>query len=516
MTLGIDELPDDVLLKLLGHCELDDVLAFCATCKGLRALLDQPTVWIYALRRTRQSIPLACPFHADLSAYSLPELKRIAHQTLRRMRNWRLPKPKLYGTPRKARLEAPKQDIIFQVPGTALYLLHSRTTGIVTCWDAGQEKTVCPSISVAEVILDVTPGRDEPGCFTMGLLTRQSHFGHDEYLIIVSLHHQSDGHVSLSVDFKEAVYPFGWHSFATFWTQEIIGVLVQSGNGNDGLHILVYEIKSKRRKLIATDIPGTNATIHQSGTTTVKDDLFIIEEDGQSNVYRVPGSILSFNSTDHEPSVLPAPGHETSDSTQSTYKIQLLKDRRTFEWDCGEGDPFPLGALSSACHYGVPALSIQAVVNQIRTRSLRDEESMDEDDEEEDTVSLRESIYVKFWTVEVDEGWSEGKVSTRPKAQHLKPRHALGIQGELVVPTDATWQLLILAHSGRGAIMLIDVGDKAVLQLATFHEDGCTTHQLEVPDDLDLWCTYGLTIDDHRGVVAILDNHSCLYELPYA
>ena len=71
----------------------------------------------------------------------------------------------------------------------------------------------------------------------------------------------------------------------------------------------------------------------------MKDDLFIIEEDGKSNVYRVPGSILSFNSTDHEPSVLPAPGHETSDSTQSTYKIQLLKDRTTFEWDCGEGDP---------------------------------------------------------------------------------------------------------------------------------------------------------------------------------
>lgn len=90
-------------------------------------------------------------------------------------------------------------DIIFQVPGTRLYLLHSRREGVITVWDMGRSEEECSRaaeslaslgyscgedtwnrprkagpvsgpLKAATRIVDVSPGREEPQAYLMGLL----------------------------------------------------------------------------------------------------------------------------------------------------------------------------------------------------------------------------------------------------------------------------------------------------------------------------------------------------------
>lgn len=123
------------------------------------------------MTKTRLLKPIPCPLHEDLTTHDLASLKRIALQSLHLERNWDLPKPQIIGSIKTIKLGSqPKFDIVFQVPGKELYVLHARPHGFVTCWDIGLGKAVCPPIHVARQILDVSPGQDQPGRFSMGLL----------------------------------------------------------------------------------------------------------------------------------------------------------------------------------------------------------------------------------------------------------------------------------------------------------------------------------------------------------
>jgi len=90
---------------------------------------------------------------------------------MRLKHNWALPQPKIDGPIKVVMLDPPNLDIIFQVPGTELYVFHSRDTGTVCAWDIGIGKRVSPEIYVSTRLVDVSPGQDLPGKFSMGLLT---------------------------------------------------------------------------------------------------------------------------------------------------------------------------------------------------------------------------------------------------------------------------------------------------------------------------------------------------------
>lgn len=78
---------------------------------------------------------------------------------------------------RKVTLGGEYPDVIFQVPGRDLYLMHSRETGKVAAWDIKLGVRVTPEFYIAPYVRDVSPGQDEPGCFSMGLLTSEDKFG---------------------------------------------------------------------------------------------------------------------------------------------------------------------------------------------------------------------------------------------------------------------------------------------------------------------------------------------------
>lgn len=132
---------------------------------------DHRSFWITVLHNERLIRPIACPFHEDLSRHDLRSLKQFALHSLRLQRNWCLPRPRIIGPIKAVSLGLPLLDVIFQVPGTELYLFHSRTTGTLEVWDIGLGKRVTQQEYVSSRIADVSPGEDLLGTFSMGLLT---------------------------------------------------------------------------------------------------------------------------------------------------------------------------------------------------------------------------------------------------------------------------------------------------------------------------------------------------------
>lgn len=140
-------------------------------------LAQERGYWISALRNARLQKPIACPLHEDLTKTSLENLRRIAFHTLRLERNWSSSSPEVAGTVHKVALGNEYPDVIFQVPGRDFYLMHSRETGKIAAWNIKLGIQVTPEIYIATYVRDVSPGQDEPGCFSMGLLTAEDKFG---------------------------------------------------------------------------------------------------------------------------------------------------------------------------------------------------------------------------------------------------------------------------------------------------------------------------------------------------
>lgn len=126
--------------------------------------------WITALENERRWKPIACTQNEDLTKHDLIGLQKIAWHTVRLERNWTSTLPRILGDTRKVSLGLPGLDLIFQIPGTWLYVFHFATTGCVELWDIEPGKRVGEPLKVGKNVWDVSPGEDLPGKFSMGLL----------------------------------------------------------------------------------------------------------------------------------------------------------------------------------------------------------------------------------------------------------------------------------------------------------------------------------------------------------
>lgn len=77
---------------------------------------------------------------------------------------------------------------------------------------------------------------------------------------------------------------------------------------------------------------------------------------------------------------------------------------------------------------------------------------------------------------------------------------------------------MLLSHTGRSMLLVMDQGTHLELRLINFdpQTNACTSHLLEVPAFIELSYVYGLSMDDHRGVITLLDTRGYLYAIPYA
>ncbi|KAF9012550.1 hypothetical protein BDQ17DRAFT_1387237 [Cyathus striatus] len=463
------QLPADLLLLVLADCSLADIFAFSAVCHSFRSLSLVRSLWITVLTRTRCIHPIPTPTHQDLTTLSLNHLRSLALHTLRLHRNLSLPEPKIIGPIKSVQLDA-NLDLVFQIPGTELYLFHCRASGSVVCWDVGLGKAVTKPLHVGNRVLDVSPGEDLPGMFSMScLLQRIDDAGIWDSLVVLRVSHADRTNVQIDLTFQQGFANSNFH-WAVFMNSEIVGVLRIPRNllPDTRIAIVAFNRFTHKRVTIDTDIPyDERPLVGHSGSSSYSNDVFIlIECEDLSFRYRCPASLLPYRSNPNCP----------VDSRLNLGDVPRI----------GWGTPLPgrmrytqIGPLSADPAYGVP---------------------------------LKPQMHIRFWTRSDKE---EGFAHSTPT---IVPVCFINIPGDLWSSASHTWQLMLLPHSGRQVLLVVKDDEEIKLLLVRLQTEKktATVHRLNVPSFIGMDHVYGLSLDDHRGVVTLLDTRGFLFAIPYA
>lgn len=221
-----------------------------------------------------------------------------------------------------------------------------------------------------------------------------------------------------------------------------------------------------------------------SGTSTIDGDVFILLEDKKkARITRIPKEYLPHDGNPNCPAVSMLKWEDNA----SQYDI-VPPD---------QDDEFvPEGALSANDFYRAPAVSLHVV----RPASIH----LDPFEPPHDG----ERMQVRFW----------GAADAPATAPRLELQGTIDIGGQLQDSPGASWKLMLLAHSGRCMLLVVDQATHVELRLVRFDAaaNACSAHNLVVPEFIPLSCVYGLSIDDHLGVVTLLDTRGYMFAIPYA
>ncbi|KAJ7104899.1 hypothetical protein C8R44DRAFT_807244 [Mycena epipterygia] len=130
---GIVHLPQDVLLELAKQLDVADLMSVLATCRLIRELRLQRSLWIEALARIKavQMQPLPFTNTDEIGTLSLHQLQDIVQRVEHLINNFQS------DNPRPVRIRtlslAASIDTIFCIPGANLAVSH--TIGTVCVWD---------------------------------------------------------------------------------------------------------------------------------------------------------------------------------------------------------------------------------------------------------------------------------------------------------------------------------------------------------------------------------------------
>ncbi|KAF7311709.1 hypothetical protein MIND_00180800 [Mycena indigotica] len=129
----MDKLPSDILLAFATLLDVEDLLSLLATCHWIRALSEEPALWINCIRRIEgvQMHPVVLST-GDVAALPRAQLKAMAHRAARILRNL------ASSSPRLERIQSIGSPLLeghfkFFIPGTRLLLTNA--PGRVECWD---------------------------------------------------------------------------------------------------------------------------------------------------------------------------------------------------------------------------------------------------------------------------------------------------------------------------------------------------------------------------------------------
>ncbi|KAF9486031.1 hypothetical protein BDN70DRAFT_822871 [Pholiota conissans] len=515
-ALNLASLPDDILLSISSFLSLADVLTFPLVCHAFNSVAQNRVLWIILLNAESLVRPIACPAFTDLSTLALEDLRRIACHTIRLQHNWttgRFDPLPIAGPIKTVILNVPRQeedleqnvgllDLIFQVPGTEYYVFHSRDTGQLLVWDVGLGRQVAPGIFVAKRIVDVSAGRQTQGLFWMGLLVSEHSAIPSDKMMIVRLDYDAPTGPDLKITFEYTFAPNLTH-WAIFMTEEYIGAieLSESQLVDAHLRIVAVNIGTGRQTIITTNVPideAHNMGAH-SGTCTVEDNTFILFEDSDNSfVFLIPKAILP---------------HDANHDIPASSNLACYTRTSNVSWDPGAGRTFtPEGVLSANNMYGVPAVSLQALDTVVWSSSYEVPESV---------------MQIRFWTPcmqTLPPERSTAMTTAAPAAgapttiPTLECKWVANIQGSLGDASNSAWKLMLLSHSGCNVLLVMERGTHLELRLIVVDPElnKCVQHRLAVPENMELGYVYGLSIDDHRGVITLLDTRGLLYAIPYA
>ncbi|PPQ63047.1 hypothetical protein CVT24_005993 [Panaeolus cyanescens] len=492
MTTNLISLAPDILLYISQFCELADLFSLSACCTLLWTLAQHKSYWLAPLIAARMRDPIACTLHDNLRQRSVARLKDIARHTLRLRKNWASPSPRIYGPVKHTEIGR-STDFIFQVPGTYYYVLHCRRTGELIAFDSshGPSGKTTSKVHLARLIADVSPGYNEEGKFSMGLLAADSWDSHQYQLAIVSLMYDDDGITGMSLSYQRPL-PTGVFDFwAVFLSGEIIGVLqTQFFGGQRTLRLLAYNLKKGNDDpgvTIDSDISVQDLAFHgHSGTWVTDNEVYLLMEyisTKMSVLYRFPKSQLP---NDDNPD---CPSHSSFSGSKNTIGTWNLPAATYFE---------AKGALTADPYYWMPCVSLIYVGDP-------------------------EAMKIIFWSISDTNDQSQAGTSNSTPTSTLIPYNTT-TPGAL--PRDnGSWQLSLIPHSGRYILLVLQQTDPEDASSHVFrltlvgcdkNTGTCASHDLQVPDNVDLSAVSGLSMDDHTGIISLITNDGKLHIFTYA
>ncbi|KAF7362426.1 F-box domain-containing protein [Mycena venus] len=243
MAPALHNLPPDIILEVVNFLQMPDPISLLLTCSSLYNFANQRSFWILVLETTRRKTPIACPFYADLSQYTLETLKSLVVSCLKlhgpRV-NWNQPFPQLAQPMISARLPG-LAEIIFHVQGTDILVLH--TGGRVCCWDLKLATPFpFPAIEISgRVTGGISPPMEAPGICALPFLTEQAIAPYTTYRYVLTIKHEDGKVIDLGHEFCEVLVPDGPHYESLFLTEDLVGFIVTE-NGQDNSIITVSAV----------------------------------------------------------------------------------------------------------------------------------------------------------------------------------------------------------------------------------------------------------------------------------
>jgi hypothetical protein len=223
------------------------------------------------------------------------------------------------------------------------------------------------------------------------------------------------------------------------------------------------------------------AQISQSGTTIVNGNLCIVIAD--SLLFTVPNSYL--------------PRDDNPDcASMSIFRFE--GNFRYFAHPHRTNDVSFLAILTANSPYGVSAMSVNVVLSL--------------------TEPIRDALDITFWIrPESTTGEKDGQLLVPLKSKSMPGFFFSTLE-------ESRWESLVQTLSGKRGLVLLNMRDggagdcRQVLRLVSCDHQmtQATYRDLVLPDFINLFNVRGLFLDDHLGVVSMIDPTGVLYTIPYA
>ncbi|KAF9486040.1 hypothetical protein BDN70DRAFT_794918 [Pholiota conissans] len=499
---NLTSLPVEILLNILSLVHLKDVVTFPFVCQAFSSLAQNRILWIRALSAERLLRPIACPKNTELVSLALADLKHIAQRTCRLQRTWAVNHPDALqiSGPIKAIVvdaEGPV-DIIDQVPGTELYVFHSRATGEAFVLDANTGKTTC-TLHVGFTVVDTFPGCKKGNKFYVSLLVLDDDTDCSKILILCVDCDVLSG-PRLTIAFEHEFKPQFSHS-TIFMTTEYVGAqefvdAPVEPSGDNHVRIVAVNITTGRQTTITTNVPQEVRSLadtqslntyfsdskHRGFTLcTINNKMFIVVDyKFTSSAFPVPHNMLPLDTNPDVPST-------------STLNIRLGTPVASASWDPGENLLYePRCMICTGDPQGGLAISLQSKVQP-------------------DLGSV--ALQLRFWTPVLTSSAPDDATFM------IVPKWTTEIFGALQSSPDMEWILATNSSSGRMILVVVNrpnIGLKLYLVVVDPGLDRCVAHELKVLSFIDLATVSSPAIDEQRGTVSLYNEDGTLFVIPYA
>jgi hypothetical protein len=222
----------------------------------------------------------------------------------------------------------------------------------------------------------------------------------------------------------------------------------------------------------------------QMGASYFGGNLYIVRDQRNvSYVHRCPRDLLPYS--DDHPDV-----HQAflgcEDDTPRVWKGADVSFSTREVWN--EVWYEPLGVLCTDPARGAPVVTLHHIFS--------------DDDYDPRAINIR------FWSAEQPK-------PSEADASHLSPAHSFNLGGSV---RRSTLGSNLYAYSGSQLLLVVELNGILALRLVRYHPitSSSSVHLFELPRDIDLEEIQDISLDDHRGIIFLINTSGLVTILPYA